>query len=329
MSQMSSSPLSAPPDLAVVLVTWNVRDLVADALRTLYADLDQSGLKAVVYVVDSASSDGTADAVRAQFPQAVVIASTENLGFSKGNNLALRTAGFGSVTTPRAAYLLNPDTLTHTGSVRAMFEALMGDPAVGMVGAKLSYEDGSFQHSAFAFPGLRQLWAELMPLPGRLIEGRFNGRYPRWLYEQNKPFSVDFVLGATMMVKAEVIEKVGMLDEQFFMYCEEIDWAWRMQKAGWLTQCVPTAHVTHLAGQSSDQIRPQSLLRLWSSRLLLSRKHYPRWKRFLARRLIAFGMRRRARRETNAELRQVYQQIREMALLKTPLTSSVNSPSER
>ena len=148
---------------------------------------------------------------------------------------------------------------------------------------------------------------------------------PRWLYEQNKPFTVDFVLGATMMVKAEVIEKVGMLDEQFFMYCEEIDWAWRMQKAGWLTQCVPTAHVTHLAGQSSDQVRPQSLLRLWSSRLLPSRNHYPRWKRFLARRLIALGMRRRARRETNAELRQVYQQIREMALLKIPLTYSITS----
>ncbi len=316
-------------DLAVVIVTWNVQDLITDALRTLYEDLEQSGLKASVYVVDSASSDETVAVVRREFPQVELIASRENIGFSRGNNLALHQAGFGtaSAAVPRAAYLLNPDTLTHPGATRVLFDALMADTVVGMVGATLSYEDGSFQHSAFTFPGLRQLWAELMPLPGRLIEGRFNGRYPRWLYEQGKPFTVDFVLGATMMVKPEVIAKVGMLDEQFFMYCEEIDWAWRIQKAGWLTQCVPSAQVTHLSGKSSDQIRPQSLLRLWSSRLLLARKHYPRWKRFLARRLIAFGMRRRARRETDAELRQVYEQIREMALLKRPLSQTAPNAS--
>jgi N-acetylglucosaminyl-diphospho-decaprenol L-rhamnosyltransferase len=326
MSQERASSIptgsAAELDLAVVIVTWNVRDLVADALRTLCDDLSQSGLNAKVYVVDSASSDDTVDVIRAQFPQVELIASQENVGFSKGNNLALRAAGFseGSTRAPRAAYLLNPDTLTHPGATRALFDALMSDPAVGLVGATLSYGDGSFQHSAFAFPGLRQLWAELLPLPGRFIEGRFNGRYPRWLYEQGKPFTVDFVLGAAMMVKRDIIEKTGMFDEQFFMYCEEIDWAWRIQKAGWLAQCVPSAHVTHLGGQSSGQVRPQSLIRLWSSRLLLARKHYARWKRLLARRLIAFGMWRRARKETNDELRQAYEHIRATALGKVLLT---------
>jgi N-acetylglucosaminyl-diphospho-decaprenol L-rhamnosyltransferase len=319
----SPSATSTALDVAVVIVTWNVRDLIVDALLTLYDDLDQSGLRTKVYVVDSASSDDTVEVVRTHFPQVELIASQENVGFSKGNNIALRAAGFveGSASAPRAAYLLNPDTLTHPGATRAMFDALMNDSAVGLVGAKLSYGDGSFQHSAFAFPGLRQLWAELLPLPGRLIEGRFNGRYPRWLYEQGKPFTVDFVLGATMMLRRDVIEQTGMFDEQFFMYCEEIDWAWRIRDAGWLTQCVPTAHMTHLGGQSSGQVRPQSLVRLWSSRLLLARKHYPRWKRYIARRLIAFGMWRRARRETNDELRKAYKHIRSMALLKAPLNS--------
>jgi N-acetylglucosaminyl-diphospho-decaprenol L-rhamnosyltransferase len=318
----SSSPTAAAGlDLAVVIVTWNVRDIIVDALRTLFDDLAQSGLNAKVYVVDSASSDDTVAVIRAQFPQVELIASQENVGFSKGNNIALHAAGFGSGSAaPRAAYLLNPDTITHIGATRAMFEALMADSQVGLVGAKLTYGDGSFQHSAFAFPGLRQLWAELLPLPGRFIEGRFNGRYPRWLYDQSKPFTVDFVLGATMMLKCEVIEKTGMFDEQFFMYCEEIDWAWRIQGAGWLAQCVPTAHVTHLGGQSSGQVRPQSLIRLWTSRLLLAKKHYPRWKRLIAQRLVAFGMWRRARRETNDELRSAYEHSRAMALGKTPLT---------
>jgi hypothetical protein len=280
-------------DLAVIIVTWNVRALVLDALRSLYADLAEARLSASVHVVDSASEDGTVEAVRAAFPQVNIIASAENLGFGRANNLGLRELGFGRTasTPPPVVYLLNPDTIPQPGSTRALYDALMSDARVGMVGARLSYGDGSFQHSAFAFPGLRQLYAEFFPMPGRLREGRFNGRYPRQLYAAGQPFPVDFVLGATMMLRREVIETVGMFDELFFMYCEEIDWQWRMHPAGWSIRCVPSAHVVHLGGQSTGQVRPQSLINLWTSRLLLYRKHYPPWKLRLARWLVAAGMR--------------------------------------
>lgn len=313
-----------PLDLVVIIVTWNVRDLVLEALRSLHADLATSGLTYAVHVVDSASSDGTADAVRAEFPSVQLAACQENVGFVGGNNLALRALGFGMAgvvpdNLPRAVYLLNPDTITHTDATRTLFDALMLNKEAGLVGARLTYADGSFQHSAFAFPGLRQLWAELLPTPGRLIESRFNGRYPRALYERSQPFPVDFVLGATMMLKREAISETGIFDERFYMYCEEIDWAWRLHDAGWGVCCVPDAHVTHIGGASTGQVKPQTVLRLWTSRLLLFDKHYPVWKRIIAGWMVWVGTTRKMAmlRRTSASpdrdlLIDAYQQVRKM-----------------
>ena len=300
-------------DLAVVVVTWNTRDLTINALRSLFADLDISGLTAVVYVVDNASTDGTAEALKQAFPQVRLIVNADNRGFGAANNLAMRQI-MGESDLPSAIYLLNSDTLTQTGATRTLYDALLAREQVGLVGAGLSYEDGSFQHSAFAFPGLSQLWVEFFPTPGRLIESKFNGRYPRALYTQREAFPVDFVLGATMMLRPEVIAQTGMFDEQFFMYCEEIDWEWRIHNAGWQIMCVPAACVTHLAGQSTRQVRPRSLINLWTSRLLLAKKHYPVWKRPLARALIALGTLRRRRQTNDPEARAAYQTIQRMAL---------------
>jgi hypothetical protein len=311
-------------DLAVVIVTWNVRMLALEALRSLCADLDAHDVGADVYVVDSASSDGTAEAIASTFPQVTLIRSENNLGFGAANNLALRRLGFceQDQDLPRAVYLLNPDTITQPGATWALYDALMSHPNWGLVGGGLSYGDGSFQDSAFAFPGLRQLWAEFFPSPGRWREGAFNGRYPRRLYDTETPFPVDFVLGATMMLRREVIQQTGIFDEQFFMYCEEIDWAWRIHKAGWGVYCVPAAQVVHLAGQSTGQMRPQSSVNLWSSRLRLFEKYLPRWKLWLARRMIAGGIARKIRQARDLPLEpaerdaliDAYRTVQQMAL---------------
>lgn len=304
-------------DLAVVIVTWNVRDLALGALRSLFADLEASGLDADVYVVDSASSDGTVMAIAQAFPQLILTASSDNLGFGRANNLALRLIGFGQKANrslPKAVYLLNPDTITHPGATRILYDTLMADSKLGLVGARLEYEDGSFQHSAFHFPGLQQLWVEFFPTPGRFVDSEFNGRYPRAIYDAGRPFPIDFPLGATMMLRREVIEQTGMFDEQFFMYCEEIDWAWRIHKAGWDVRCVPAAHVTHLSGQSTGQARAQSILNLWTSRLRLYRKHHPLWKALLARLMIATGMWRKARETENSAVREAYRTVQSKAL---------------
>ena len=306
-------------DLAVVIVTWNSANIIAAALQSLLDDLDGSGLRGTVWVVDCASSDATAALIRARFPQVRLIACQENVGFSRANNIALRAMGFDgrrdAPPLPQAVYLLNPDTVTHSGATRTLYDALFAETEVGVVGARLTFGDGSFQHSAFMFPDLGQIWAEFFPLPGRFAEGRFNGRYARSQYEQGAPFAVDFTLGATMMLKRAVLLETGLFDEQFFLYCEEVDWAWRIRAAGWEIHCVPQAHVTHLGGQSTGQVAPESLLRLWQSRLLLYQKHYPRWKEWLARRLLIWGMRRRlaALDGAGGRLGAAFQEVIEMA----------------
>ncbi|RMF82308.1 MAG: glycosyltransferase family 2 protein [Chloroflexi bacterium] len=246
-----------------------------------------------------------------------MLTSEHNLGFGRANNWALRVIGFGERPDdelPSAVYFLNPDTITKPGATRALYDVLMADDSVGIVGPQLEYSDGAFQHSAFRFPGLKQLWVEFFPTPGRLIDAEFNGRYAQTDYANHKPFAIDFPLGAAMMIKREVIAATGMFDEQFFMYCEEIDWAWRIRKAGWGAKCVPSAQVVHLGGQSTSQVRPESLVNLWTSRLRLYRKHHPRWKVFVARFMIWLGMRLKIRQlpsldaEQNS-LREAYDHI--------------------
>lgn len=306
-------------DLTVIIVTWNNESVIVDALSSLTADLSASSLDFVIWVVDSNSSDNTAALVREGFPDVRLVTCEENIGFARANNLAMRELGLieaeSKSNLPSAVFLLNPDTVTQTDAPQTLFDALFADEGVGAVGARLTFGDGSFQHSAFRFPGLRQIWAEFFPAPGRWIEGSFNGRYSRSMYASTQPFEVDFTLGASMMVKSEVAREVGLLDESFFMYCEEVDWAWRIRRAGWRILCVPNAHVTHFGGGSSSQARPQSVLNLWKSRLLLYDKYYPRWKRWMARRLIVQGMRRKLANTSSgeSELVSVYRQLIELA----------------
>ena len=138
---------------------------------------------------------------------------------------------------------------------------------------------------------------------------------PAPLMPGRAPFDVDFTLGATMMLKREVIQQTGLFDEDFFIYCEEIDWAWRIKDAGWRIRCAPEAHVTHIGGSSTSQAAPRSLINLWKSRLLLYDKHFPAWKRRLARQLVVLGMRRRLRglRDGDAELERAFKTVIEMA----------------
>lgn len=315
-----------PLDLGIVIVTWNVKTLALQALESLAADLESSGLISQIVVVDNASHDGTPEAIRDAFPQAQVIDSGGNLGFGRGNNMGLRALGFGTdapaESLPRAVYLLNPDTITQPGATRALYEGLFSDSDIGLAGAHLSNEDGSFQDGAFAFPGLRQLWAEFFPTPGRFIEGRFNGRYPRAWYNGTALFEVDFTLGATMMMRREVVQQTRGFDESFFMYAEEVDWGWRIQKAGWRAVCVPTAKVVHLVGQSTGQVKPRSTVNLWESRMRLFCKYFPRWKERLARLMIRIGIGRKYQallhdttlsESDRTAMQEAYQRVIEMA----------------
>jgi len=296
--------------LAIVIVSYNVRELLAACLRSVFASLDRSPeLETEVWVVDNASGDGSAAMVGEHFPQVKLLASDENLGFAGGNNAALRACGFITQDVPRVTehvppdfvLLLNPDTEVLDDSIGQMARFLAQHPRVGGVGAQLQYPDGRFQHGAFSFPGLLQLWFDFFPpRPRRLLDSRLNGRYPLRCYERGEPFPIGFGLGAALMVRREAIEEVGLLDEGYFMYAEEIDWCWRMQRAGWRFYCVPAARVVHHAGASARQFREQSYLNLWRSRQRLYERFYGPLKRRLAFRIVRLGMSAESRRVRRA-----------------------------
>lgn len=310
-AKVKASDSDDPRDLAVVIVSWNVKDLLANCLASVFESMTGSALSAVVWVVDNASHDGSAEMVRGRFPQARLIASLDNLGFAGGNNLTLQTIGFQPSNLPlvqpsdlpRHVLLLNPDTEVRDDALVTMVRFMDETPSAGVCGARLVYGDGSFQHSAFGFPGLAQIALDFFPLHWRLTESRLNGRYPRRLYEGRTPFEIDHPLGAAMMLRREVILQTGLFDEGFRMYVEEIDWCMRIRRAGWAVYCVPSAVVVHHAGQSTRQVRDEMFVALWRSRFRLFGKHYSGAFRWAARRLVRLGLWAEVRRARAAHRR--------------------------
>lgn len=294
-------------DVAVIIVSWNVRDYLVGCLRSVYAELGRSDLRGEVWVVDNASTDGSVPLIVDLFSQVHLIANDDNPGFGAANNQGMRAA---AVYNPRYYFLLNPDTKLRPGALSQLVACLDERPNAGMASARLVYGDGRFQHSAFCFPGLTQLFFDLFPMPARLYESRWNGRYPRSQYRaDNGPFAVDHPLGATMLVRANVAEATQGFDESFHMYCEEIDWCWRIYQAGWEIYSVPSAEIIHYGGQSTRQVAAHSVVNLWRSRAKLYRQHHGRFKMSLAIRMVKVGMAKKAAKTPDPKLKQAYQEV--------------------
>ena len=297
-------PVTALP---IIIVSWNVRDLLARCLASIFAELDRAGVPGRVSVVDNASRDGSPEMIRAQFPQVELIASDQNLGFAKGNNVGLQHAQV-VARDVEFALLLNPDTEVQPGAMTTLLAAARARPDVALATAQLLYGDGSFQHSAFRFPGLSQLAIDVFPTPGRWSESRLNGRYPRAKYAAGQSFEIDHPLGAVMLVRGAALRQVGVFDDDFALYCEEIDWAARFQAAGWKNLCVPAARITHYAGGSASQVKLTSFVQLWTARYQLHTKHPQFAPLALARLIVRAGMRRKMRGASD-ELRAACGQI--------------------
>jgi GT2 family glycosyltransferase len=304
--------------LAVIILSYNTKALLRQAISSVLASaaLTADRLTVDVVVVDNASHDESAVMVAAEFPQVYLVASEKNLGYTGGNNLGMARLGFDTAARPNLrdltparflmnlpdfVLLLNADAEVVGDALWQMANFLANYPSAGACGAHLTYGNGAFQHGAFALPTFFQVALDFFPLTGvpgaqRLHNSLLNGRYPAFLWESKDPFPVDFVLGAALMVRREVILQVGGLDDAFFMYCEEMDWCLRMEEAGWGIFAVPTAQVTHHEAQSSKQVRWPAYIQLWRSRFRFYTKHeriyspqYVEW----VRRLVQVGLWRR------------------------------------
>ena len=245
--------------------------------------------------------------IRDVFPQVHIIANERNVGFGAANNQGMRATAEAE---PRFYFLLNPDTVIRPGAMTHLVSCLAERPNAGMAGARLMYADGRFQHSAFSFPGVAQLAFDLFPMPPRLYESRLNGRYSRRLYEPTRtPFNIDHPLGATMMVRAAVAENTEGFDESFHMYCEEIDWSWRIRESGWEIYTVPAAEIIHYSGESTRQVPAQSIINLWRSRAKLYNRHHGRFRLAMATWLVKVGMSKKAAKTNDPELKRAYQKV--------------------
>lgn len=277
--------------LSVVIVSYNTREL----LRLCLTSALRAG-PAEVTVVDNASSDDSAQMVRAGFPQVRLIASTQNLGFVRANNLALRKSQGDHL------LLLNPDAELQEGALSTLQAFLDDHPRAGAVGPRLIYGDGALQHAAFRFPTLLQTYFDFFSWPARFLQSTLNGRYPRAAYS-GQAFPVDFVLGACLMIRRTAMEQIGLLDERYFMYCEEMDWCKRLGQSEWGVWCEPRATVIHREAQSSRQTKWASYVEKWRSRFIFYGRYYPAWWQIVNQGIVRAGLWAEARRARAAHLR--------------------------
>jgi N-acetylglucosaminyl-diphospho-decaprenol L-rhamnosyltransferase len=254
----------ATPDLSIVIVTWNTRELLARCLEALPAAVAE--LTVETWVVDNASGDGTVEMVRERFPEARVIANQENRGWAGGNNQALRQCA------GRYLLLLNADTEPRPGSLAALSRFLDEHPDVGACGPMLLLGDGSIQGNGRRFP---TFWKEFLDVTGlrHLALQAYIRRFGWGRNDFETLAEVDEVTGSCLLARREAVEQVGLLDEQFFMYYDEVDWCYRMKAAGWRVFYVPEAQVVHHVAASAKQIGFEAYRRLFDSQYRYFRKH--------------------------------------------------------
>lgn len=264
-------------DLAIVIVNYNTRDLLRECLRSLYRS--EGRLSYRVIVVDNASTDDSAAMVRAEFPQADLICSHRNGGFAFANNLGLRRAGFnddGSFTSqaPRYALLLNPDTMLPPAALAGMVAFMDEHPQAGAAGPKLVLTDGRLDLACRrSFPTPEVSFYRMVGLSKLFPRSRLFGRYNMTFADPDELVEVDSVVGAFMMVRREAIAQAGLLDETYFMYGEDLDWAYQIKANGWKIYYNPSVTVTHVK-RAASRHNPKARVEFYRAMDVFYRKFY-------------------------------------------------------
>lgn len=290
-------------ELGIVILNWNTRDLLRDCLRSVLAA--QGNLAVRVCVVDNASSDGSAKMVKDEFPQITLVASDRNDGYAAGNNLGLRALGFAAVPppsqrergmrgegdTPRYALLLNPDTVVPEGALAAMVAYMDAHPQCGVMGPKLVLPNGELDLACRrSFPTPEVSFYRLTGLSKLFPKSRLFGRYNMTYLDPDLETEVDSVVGACMLVRREAIAQAGLLDDGFFMYGEDLDWALRIKQHGWQVRYNPRITVLHVKRAASRRSR-KAQIAFHEAMLYFYRKHYARATNPLVGALVVLGIR--------------------------------------
>jgi hypothetical protein len=267
-------------DLSIIIVSWNVRDLLAACLDSIAAgprsplsaggEGGQGGeVSLEVIVVDSASRDDSAAMIRARFPWVRLIARDDNIGFTRGNNLALDLAQ------GRHLMLLNPDTVVHGDALIKLVHYLDTHPSVGIVGPRVLNDDGTTQSTRRRFPTpltaiFESTWLQSFA-PRRVLDRFYVADQP-----DDGTFDVDWVQGCALVARREVYAQIGPLDPAYVMFSEELDWCKRAKNAGWRVVYVGDALITHYGGKSTEQVPANKHIYFQQSKLRYFRKFHGR-----------------------------------------------------
>jgi GT2 family glycosyltransferase len=264
---MQTGPSDVSVQLSIIIVSWNTRDLLERCLASVREDSRAAqavglavGLE--VIVVDNASVDGSSEMVRERFPEVRLIESRQNLGFARANNVAFRQC------TGQYVLLLNPDTEVRPGALAALLRFMDGRPEAGAAGARLLNPDSSLQPSCDRAPTLSREFWRLLHLDNLWPYAVY--RMHEWPWDANR--EVDVACGACLILRREALREVGLLDEDYFIYSEEVDLCRRLRERGWRIFWVPSASVVHYGGQSTRQAASAMFLRLYQGKVLYFRK---------------------------------------------------------
>ena len=241
-------------DLSIIIVSWNTRELLKKCLNSIYQN--GAGLSLEIYVIDNNSSDKTVEMIRTEFRDVELIANNKNQGFAYANNQALKLA------IGKYILLLNPDTEILSNSLQKAVKFMSDNSNCGAMGAKLLNPDKSVQPSIRRFPTPWPIFLMLIKAPKLFKKIKSIERYLCFDFDYNKRQAVDQIMGAFMLIPKKVFDKVGLLDEVFFIWFEEVDLCRRIQNAGFKVLYNPEVEIIHYGGQSFAQekiIKKQSL----------------------------------------------------------------------
>jgi len=248
-------------DLSIIIVNWNTKDLLLQCLKAVYENAN--GVNHEIWVVDNASTDGSGEAVRDRYIDVNLLCNKQNLGFARANNLALRNMG------GRYALLLNTDALVTGGAIMALYAFMEAHPESGMACGQLLNLDGSKQNSIANFPTLTAL-----VFNETLMQVMFPNRFPSKMQPYKLPIEIESGIGACLMIRKKAMDAVGLLDESYFFFLEETDWAFRKRQEGWKIFFVPAARIYHGQGKSvGDGVDAKILY--YRSRYIYFKKWHP------------------------------------------------------
>lgn len=272
--QESRGRSGAPPDVSVIIVSYNTRDVTAACVRSIYERTSDCTFE--VIVVDNASKDGSAELISRDFPSAIVIANSENKGFAAANNQGLRVAH------GRFLLVLNPDTEVNEGTIARSLAFAEQNAGVGVIGCRVLGPDGEQESTLFRYLRLRDVLINVLVPNRMMLKTKLLGRarYPG--IDLDREQDVEVVAGCFMFIPREAFEQVGEMDEGFFMYGEEAEWCYRFASAGWSVRYFPGASILHYGGVSTAQCPTEMTLAMARSQLLLLQRTRGRLVAFVA-----------------------------------------------